>query len=332
MRCNICPHNCEIDDGGRGRCQTIINRSNRLRIDDNLYGNCSVVAVDQIEKRPFFHFCPGQKFLSVGLYGCNLECEFCANSSVSQNYDVSFDVSTFYAPKDLIALAHNRKVAGIVFSYSEPVVHQPYLRAVGHAATETNLRLALKTNGFMNKPIARDLGTLFDAFNIDIKGSEKQYRKYCQGSLSVVLDTIETLLTMGIWVEITYLVHPEVVHQEKFHKKLAKWIEILNPDVPVHLLYFYRKGHKEYEKEKLLTIRSIMKERLNNVYLSNLFAEKFIKHRHTYCSECGELMISRNKTTEINSLECCGKELKGFDLNILYNKEKEKYYDFTRVV
>ena len=45
------------------------------------------MALDPIEKKPLYHFYPGSKILSVGSYGCNLECMFC------QIYEISIQVS-----------------------------------------------------------------------------------------------------------------------------------------------------------------------------------------------------------------------------------------------
>jgi len=42
------------------------------------------MAIDPIEKKPFFHFLPGSAVLSFGTYGCNFSCQFCQNWEMSQ--------------------------------------------------------------------------------------------------------------------------------------------------------------------------------------------------------------------------------------------------------
>jgi pyruvate-formate lyase-activating enzyme len=40
-------------------------------------GAVSSLAVEPIEKKPFKHFFQGTKTLTIGGYGCNLNCEYC---------------------------------------------------------------------------------------------------------------------------------------------------------------------------------------------------------------------------------------------------------------
>jgi hypothetical protein len=42
-----------------------------------LEGRCSLLSVEPIEKRPFFHYRPGAKYLAVGMYGCSFVCSYC---------------------------------------------------------------------------------------------------------------------------------------------------------------------------------------------------------------------------------------------------------------
>ncbi len=74
--CHICPHACVLEEeGDRGKC--LVREKQGQSIVPLRYGHCSTIAVEPIEKRPFFHFLPGSKFLSVGFYGCSLSCDFC---------------------------------------------------------------------------------------------------------------------------------------------------------------------------------------------------------------------------------------------------------------
>jgi len=40
--------------------------------------------VDPIEKKPLFHFYPGEQIFSVATAGCNLHCKNCQNWQISQ--------------------------------------------------------------------------------------------------------------------------------------------------------------------------------------------------------------------------------------------------------
>ena len=43
------------------------------------YGRVTSAALDPIEKKPLARFYPGSMILSVGSFGCNLNCPFCQN-------------------------------------------------------------------------------------------------------------------------------------------------------------------------------------------------------------------------------------------------------------
>lgn len=75
MKCDICPHLCQLSLNEQGKCLVRSNINNRVQL--NHYGRISLLSIEAIEKKPFFHFLPGARFLSVGLFGCNLTCKFC---------------------------------------------------------------------------------------------------------------------------------------------------------------------------------------------------------------------------------------------------------------
>jgi pyruvate formate lyase activating enzyme len=81
IRCRICPHHCNIEEGHTGLCRARTNRSGEIVCVN--YGRLTALALDPIEKKPLYHFYPGSRILSVGSYGCNLDCPFCQNCDIS---------------------------------------------------------------------------------------------------------------------------------------------------------------------------------------------------------------------------------------------------------
>ena len=75
VRCQLCSHYCRILPGKRGFCQARENRGGTLF--SLVFGRPVGIAVDPIEKKPFFHFRPGTKCLSFGTVGCNFRCLGC---------------------------------------------------------------------------------------------------------------------------------------------------------------------------------------------------------------------------------------------------------------
>jgi len=57
------------------------NRDGVLYVPD---GYVAAVAVDPIEKKPFYHVLPGSAALSFGMLGCDYHCGYCQNWITSQ--------------------------------------------------------------------------------------------------------------------------------------------------------------------------------------------------------------------------------------------------------
>lgn len=75
IRCRLCPHNCSISPLRRGICGVRENRDGKLYSMN--YGKVSSINVDPIEKKPLFHFYPGEEVFSLGSVGCNFRCRHC---------------------------------------------------------------------------------------------------------------------------------------------------------------------------------------------------------------------------------------------------------------
>lgn len=69
--CTLCPHYCTIPEDSYGRCRVRVNKDGILYTLN--YGEISAFGIDPVEKKPLRHFYPGQKIVSIGSFGCNLD-------------------------------------------------------------------------------------------------------------------------------------------------------------------------------------------------------------------------------------------------------------------
>jgi pyruvate formate lyase activating enzyme len=83
VRCLACKHYCLIPEGETGVCGVRMNKGGDLQL--MVYGYPVAVHLDPMEKKPLYHFLPGEKVLSLGTVGCNLSCKFCQNWDISQS-------------------------------------------------------------------------------------------------------------------------------------------------------------------------------------------------------------------------------------------------------
>ena len=104
VQCNLCFHKCKINEGMFGICG--VRKNENFKLYTLIYGSCSSIAADPIEKKPLYHFHPGTSALSLGTVGCNFKCEHCQNSSISTatpDYSYMREIT----PEQVIELACN---------------------------------------------------------------------------------------------------------------------------------------------------------------------------------------------------------------------------------
>ena len=187
----------------------------------------STLGVDPIEKRPFFHFLPGKKFLSTGFYNCNFTCKYCMSFKVSQR---SSGPSKALTPVDLAELAASKDVSGIAFTYNEPLLYYKYILELSKQYSP----VVVKTNGSVSIDILSEVCDNISAINIDIKGDEAEYRRVCGGELEPVLSAIKYCLSSEVHLEISYMVLPRIISDYGFHNRVR---DLLSESTPLHLLY-----------------------------------------------------------------------------------------------
>ena len=80
--CRLCPRNCKISEGKTGFCKVRKNINGVLYALS--YGKATHITIEKIETEATFHFHPGADILSLGNFGCNLDCKYCQNWMYSQ--------------------------------------------------------------------------------------------------------------------------------------------------------------------------------------------------------------------------------------------------------
>jgi pyruvate formate lyase activating enzyme len=309
IACELCPQACVIPEGGHGICLGRVHRDGRLVAEN--FAECVSVAMDPIEKKPLYHVCPGHQVLSIACNGCNLRCDFCQNSSISQK-----KARTRPLPAaDLVSLALESGSFGVAYTYTEPLVWFEYLLEAGALVREAGLMNILVTNGVLNEEPMLELIPLIDAMNIYLKSmSPSFYRDYCHvEGVEAVLRTI-ALAAERCAVEVTNLIIPGLNDSEGELRSLVDFLADLSPSIPLHFSrYFptYKMTVEPTPVETLVRARDIARKRLNYVYVGNVRLES---DSNTYCPEDGHLLVRRTGySTEVVGVEngrCvgCGRE------------------------
>jgi len=240
IQCQLCPQFCVIENKQIGKCGVRENSGRRL-ISLN-YAKPSSISIDPIEKKPLYHFFPGEKTLSIGSFGCNLKCDFCQNQEISQEFEKDvFKKTKTITPEKIISIAKKNKIKIISYTYNEPIVFYEYMLDIAKLAKKENIKNVVVTNGFINKTPLNKLCKVIDAANIDLKSiDEKFYEQICQGKLQPVLETIKKLKQENIWLELTNLIIPGLNDDLYEIRKLIAWgRDNLGYNVPLHFSKFY---------------------------------------------------------------------------------------------
>lgn len=300
VQCQLCPKYCVISPNDYGDCRA------RKNIDGKLfamvYAKPISIAVDHIEKKPFFHFLPGTDAYSIGTTGCNLHCLQCQNWQTSQAYPEDMPRISIQ-PKEVVDNAVRKNCQSIAYTYNEPITFYEYVYDTAKLAKKKKLRNVMVTNGFINPEPAKQLYKYIDAANVDLKGfTEEHYKTVCFARLKPVLETLKLLHKMNVWLEITNLIIPSVNDDMKKIKGMCEWIKKnLGNNYPMHFSRFYpcykMMDRQPTPYETLQKAHDVAKKvGLKYVYVGNV-PEK--EYNHTYCSKCSEIIIKRSSFFQI---------------------------------
>ncbi len=318
IQCELCPRRCRVPKGERGYCRVRENRGGQFY--SLVHGNPCVIDLYPIEKECFLHVLPGTRSLSVSTAGCNFECKFCENWEISQAFPE--EVYSYGIPAEiLVKKAKEIGACSITYTYAEPTTFYEYMLDIAHAARRAGLVNAIHSNGFINQGPLRELGTVLDAAQIDLKGfSEMFYRELCNGELAPVLETLKALKQQKIHVEITNIVIPTKNDKMSMVREMCLWVkEELGADTPIVFSRFYPL-HK-LKRLPATPVRTLEKARAlaMSLGLEYVYIGRVPGHEgwNSYCPECKQMVIQRVgymiKEIHLKEGKCgyCGRPIPG---------------------
>ncbi len=318
VQCKLCPFTCTIPEGERGVCKVRANIGGKLRA--LTYGKPVAVHVDPIEKKPLFHVLPRARAFSLATAGCNLGCVFCQNWEISQAFPEEarhLDAP----PARIVDAAVESGCEVIAYTYTEPTIFFEYMMDTAKRAKKRGLKNVWITCGYINPEPLRELCTVLDAANVDLKGyDEGFYRTYCKATLPPVLKTLEILEAEGVFVEVTNLLIPGANDDPQTIRRMCSWIRRrLGAETPLHFSRFH--GAYQLEDRPRTPAATLRKARdiaraegLQHVYLGNIFLED---GETTFCPHCGKRVVERRgfvvETLMIAHGRCafCGGKIEG---------------------
>lgn len=296
VRCVACGHRCLIPAGREGICHVRVNRDGTLFVPA---GYVAGLALDPIEKKPFYHVLPGSGALSFGMLGCNFHCAYCQNwvsSQVLRDREAGAGIRDMEATTVVeAAIASGARL--VTSTYNEPLVTAEWAAEIFRLARAEGLLGSFVSNGNATPEVLDYLEGLVQCFKVDLKCfDDKRYRQL-GGTLQAVLSTIRSLHERGIWVEVVTLIVPGFSDDTVELAELARFLVSVSPDIPWHVTAF----HADYRMSdrgatgaaSLMRAAEIGREAgLRFVYAGNLPGA--VGHfEDTLCYACGSVIIER---------------------------------------
>jgi len=346
--CTLCPHDCHISDGGRGACGVRYNHGGKLFT--LVYDKVVAREVNPIEKKPLFHFYPGSLAYSISTVGCNLRCAFCQNWHISQwpkdhlpkhieagreqelepicpqlvAMEETIPGETV-TPQAIVEAAQATGCLSISYTFTEPTIFYELAYDTAVLARQQGLRNNFVSNGFISEAPLRELATVLDAANIDLKFfREDTYRRISRARLQPVLNAIRLYHELGVCLEVTTLIIPGLNDSDKELTQIAEFLCSVNPAIPWHVTQYYP-AYKLLDRPPtpvadLRRARQIgLQTGLRYVYEGNVPGEG---GENTYCYHCRALLIERYGffacQNRISDRRCpdCGTFIDGIGMSI----------------
>jgi len=296
VQCHACAHQCVITPGKSGICQVRMNKAGTLYAP---HGYVEGLAIDPIEKKPYYHVAPGSTALSFGMLGCNFKCAFCQNwytAQVLRDDRATGEVHPV-TPDQLVDLAVRRRCRCVISTYNEPLITSDWAAEIFDRAQTQGLLCGYVSNGFATPRVLRFLRPRAQLLKIDLKTFDDANYRQLGGRLKPVLDSIVLARELGFWVEIVTLVVPQFNDSPEQLRQMAKFLVSVSTDMPWHLTAF----HPDYKmRDRSRTSPDMLRqaceigrqEGLHFVYAGNL-PGLVDSAENTFCPNCKSLLVER---------------------------------------
>jgi len=320
LRCVLCPHLCVVDEGAEGLCRAraVWNGS----MVSLTYARPATIISDEIEKKPLYHFHPGTRALSLGSLGCNVLCAGCQNWQISHaNARTETTRLPVLRPAQAVAMAVRHRLAGVAFTYNDPVVWIEYVHDVCAAFKKAGLYTAFITAGYLTDSALDYIAPVLDAFKFDLKAASAEgwaRLTKVRDPAPALLATVRAKNRHGCHVEVVSNIVPGFNDGDAELSSMAHWVqESLGPKTPWHVTRFIPEFELSYVPPTPVRTLERAVDLGKSAGLEFVYVGNIPDHprRHTVCPSCGRTVIERagskvdTRGVRGGSCAACGEDL-----------------------
>jgi pyruvate formate lyase activating enzyme len=296
IRCYACGHCCPIPEGQAGVCKVRFNRDGKLYVP---WGYVQSAQCDPIEKKPFYHVCPGAAAFSFGMLGCDLHCAYCQNWVTSQALRDPHAIASRHrvTPRHMVWMALRNSAAVIVSTYNEPLITAEWAVEIFRHAKDSGLMTGFVSNGNATPRVLEYIRPWVDLYKVDLKCLDDSHYRQLGGRMQPILDSLRCIYEMGFWLEVVTLIVPGFNDSDQELQRIARYLAGISRDIPWHVTAF----HPDYKMlgppatpaATLIRAANLgRQEGLRYVYAGNLPGEVG-DLENTWCPHCRRLLVER---------------------------------------
>ncbi len=288
VRCNLCAFKCFIAKDKAGICGVRKNFNNKLYTSNK---NVKAMVVDNVERRPLFHFLPGAKSLSISGD---------SNSEWKIEHDRLPRITKKFTMEQTVKEAENKKAEVISYTYNEPTLFFEYIKQTARYAHRSSIKNVFSTNGIINTDAIKIIAKYIDAVVINFKASGDpnfMANHHLLKNTDPIFAAIKQLRKQRVHVEITNTIIPQIGDDVQKCRELAERVVAdVDPTVPFHLLQFH--PNNEFSDLPFTSTSKLeecfdMVERagIRYAYIGNTIEPH--KNENTFCFNCREMVMQR---------------------------------------
>jgi pyruvate formate lyase activating enzyme len=201
------------------------------------------------------------------------------------------------SPAELVRDALRQGAKVLVSTYNEPLITAEWAVAIMKEAKAAGLVTGFVSNGNGTPQVLEYLRPWLDLYKVDLKSFNDRHYRQLGGRLQPILETIRSLDSMGLWLEIVTLLIPGFNDSEEELRGLTEFLASVSPDIPWHVTAY----HGDYKmtdppdtrSADLLRAARIGKEAgLHYIYAGNLPGQVG-DLEDTRCRRCSAVLIRR---------------------------------------
>ncbi len=292
VRCELCAVNCFISKEKLGACQFRKNVDNKLFTSN--YGKLTGINIDNVERRPLYHFFPGSDTLSIAGQGTEDWQIWTDRLPAAPNKE--------FAPESIVKMAEKERVDSISYTHAEPTIFYEFMFKTAKLATRSNIKNILVTNGVITEEAIKRISKYINAVVVNFVGSGDPdfMSKYSVvPTMDPILAALKQMKKQRFHIEITNTIIPQIGDNLEKCRKLCEHIAAeLMPTIPFHILQFHPTTYTKFSDLPFTPIETLEKcaeearrAGLRYVYIGNTIEPH--QAENTFCYNCRELLIER---------------------------------------